>query len=147
MENIINELNRFLADLNVFYRKLQNYHWNIVGKDFFVIHSKLEEYYDEINEQIDEIAEHILILGGNPLGTMKDYLATSDMAEANNEKIKDNLVFQNVVKDFEKLLGKVVKIKEEADKNNEYSTSSLMDEYILGYSKKLWMLKQMMTNA
>lgn len=147
MENIINELNRFLADLNVFYRKLQNYHWNIVGKDFFVIHSKLEEYYDEINEQIDEIAEHILILGGNPLGTMKDYLATSDMAEANNEKIKDNLVFQNVVKDFEKLLGKVVKIKEEADKNNEYSTSSLMDEYILAYSKKLWMLKQMMTNA
>ena len=28
-------LNQFLADLNVFYRKLQNYHWNIQGKDFF----------------------------------------------------------------------------------------------------------------
>lgn len=147
MENMINELNKFLSDLNVFYRKLQNYHWNIVGKDFFVIHSKLEEYYDGINEQIDEIAEHILILGGQPLGTMKDYLANSDIAEANNEKVKDSLVFQNVVKDLEKLLGEVVKIKEEADKNNEYSTSSLMDEYILDYSKKLWMLKQMMING
>ena len=50
MENIIKELNQFLADLNVFYRKLQNYHWNIEGRDFFVIHGKLEEYYDEINE-------------------------------------------------------------------------------------------------
>lgn len=49
MKNIINELNEFLADLNVFYRKLQNYHWNIAGKNFFVIHQKLEEYYDDIN--------------------------------------------------------------------------------------------------
>ena len=35
MENILNNLNTFLSDLNVFYRKLQNYHWNIKGKDFF----------------------------------------------------------------------------------------------------------------
>ena len=63
-----NKLNEFLADLNIFYRKLQNYHWNIEGKDFFQVHVKLEELYDEINEQIDEIAEHIAILGGQPLG-------------------------------------------------------------------------------
>ena len=59
MNELSKELNSFLADLAVFYRKLQNYHWNIIGKDFFVLHAKLEEYYDEINEQIDEIAEHI----------------------------------------------------------------------------------------
>ena len=55
MESLIKNLNCLLSDLNVFYRKVQNYHWNIIGKDFFVIHAKLEEYYDEINEQIDEI--------------------------------------------------------------------------------------------
>ena len=78
-----NKLNEFLADLNVFYRKLQNYHWNVQGKDFFQVHAKLEELYNEINEQIDEIAEHILILGGQPLGTVKDYL---DKEEAEIEK-------------------------------------------------------------
>lgn len=143
MENMINELNIFLSDLNVFYRKLQNYHWNIAGKDFFVIHAKLEEYYDEINEQIDEIAEHILILSSEPLGTMKDYLANSCIEEANNEKVSDNVVFQNVIKDLETLLKKVIKIKEEAESQKQYATSSLMDDYILNYTKKLWMLKQM----
>ena len=44
MEEIINNLNKMLCDLAVFYRKLQNYHWNIEGKDFFIIHEKLEEY-------------------------------------------------------------------------------------------------------
>ena len=137
MENQVN-------DLNVFYRKLQNYHWNIVGKDFFVIHEKLEEYYDEINEQIDEVAEHILMLGGEPLGTMQDYLNTTCIKEAKNEKIQDNVMFENIIKDLETLLKKVTDIKKKADENNNYATSSLMDEYISNYIKKLWMLKQMM---
>ena len=46
---ITEDLNLFLSNLNVFYRKLQNYHWNIIGEDFFNVHSKLEELYDEIN--------------------------------------------------------------------------------------------------
>ena len=87
MEEIINNLNKMLCDLAVFYRKLQNYHWNIEGKDFFIIHAKLEEYYDDLNQQIDELAEHILMLGYQPLGTLKDYIANTGIKEAKNEKI------------------------------------------------------------
>ena len=54
------DLNLLLSNLNVFYRKLQNYHWNITGADFFTTHEKLEEYYNSINEQIDEVAEVIV---------------------------------------------------------------------------------------
>ena len=144
MEDLVKDLNCLLSDLNVFYRKLQNYHWNIIGKDFFVIHEKLEEYYDEINEQIDEIAEHILMLGAEPLGTMQDYLNTTCITEAKNEKIKACEMFENIIKDLETLLKKVTDIKKKADDSNNYATSSLMDNYISDYIKKLWMLKQMM---
>ncbi len=137
-------LNELLSDLNVFYRKLQNYHWNIQGNDFFVIHSKLEEYYDEVNEQIDEVAEHILILGGQPLGTMKDYMENTNIVEAENKKIKSDAIFHNIVNDLGMLLKKVTEIKEEADAQKQYATSSLMDKYIEDYSKKTWMLKQSM---
>ena len=144
MEKTVDDLNLLLADLNVFYRKLQNYHWNIKGKDFFVFHAKLEEYYDKINEQIDEIAEHILMLGKQPLGTMKDYLEKTCIEEAKDEKVEHDVVFNNVIKDYETLLKKVTEIKKEADEQNLYATSSLMDDYILEYSKNLWMLKQTM---
>lgn len=146
MENIIKDLNVFLSDLNVFYRKLQNYHWNIIGKDFFIIHSKLEEYYDEINTQIDELAEHILMINGQPLGTMQDYLNNTCIQEAKNEKVKDNIVFQAIVKDYEMLLQKVTHIKKKSDEQDAYFTSTLMDNYIASYSKILWMLKQMLEN-
>ena len=142
MENLVKDLNEFLADLNVFYRKLQNYHWNITGKSFFVMHAKLEEYYDKINEQIDEIAEHILILGKQPLGTMKDYLQITKIVEAKNEKIKEEEVIDSIITDYNTLLQKAIKIKEEADEQKCYGTSSMIDEYISEYSKNLWMLNQ-----
>ena len=144
MENILNNLNAFLSDLNVLYRKLQNYHWNIKGKDFFTIHSKLEEYYNEINEEIDEVAEHILTLGGQPLGTLKDYINTTKITEAENKKVDNMIVFNEITKDFSTLLKEVIEIKKQADEDEEYKTSALMDDFIESYSKKLWMLKQMM---
>ena len=142
MKETTDNLNHFLADLNVFYRKLQNYHWNIRGKEFFVLHAKLEEYYDEINEQIDEIAEHILMLEGEPLGSMKDYLEVTCISEAKNEKVEREIVFENIIKDYETLLNKVKEIKKQADSTEDYGTSSLMDNYISSYMKNIWMIKQ-----
>ena len=134
-------LNEFLSDLNVFYRKLQNYHWNIQGEDFFEAHEKLEELYDQINEEVDEIAEHILILGGQPLGTLKDYLSNAKIQEAENKKVKSEEVYKNLITDYGTLLKKAIEIKEEAENQKQYDTSSLIDEYILNYGKIIWMLK------
>ncbi len=140
---MIEKLNKLLADLNVFYRKLQNYHWYVKGSDFFIVHEKLEEYYDCISKQIDEIAEHILILGGMPLGRLTDYLNESTIEEANNEKISSCDIYKNITSDMASILNLCTKIKELADNENNYATSSLIDEYISDYSKKIWMLKQL----
>ena len=144
MENILNNLNTFLSDLNVFYRKLQNYHWNIKGKDFFIVHPKLEEYYTEVNSQIDEIAEHILALDGQPLGTLKDYLNTTKITEAENKKVDSTLVYNELIKDYTKLLQDTKNIKNVADTEGEHKTSAMMDDLIENYTSKLWMLKQNM---
>lgn len=141
---ITEDLNLFLANLNVFYRKLQNYHWNIKGEDFFNVHIKLEEYYNDINEQIDEVAEHILIIDGNPLGSMNDYLEITQIKEAQDEKICSRKIFETILKDYCILQENVTKIKEDADNEKKYATSALIDEYLLDYGKKIWMIRQML---
>ena len=75
---------------------------------------------------------------------MKDYLEKTCIEEAKDEKVEHDVVFNNVIKDYETLLKKVTGIKKEADEQNLYATSSIMDDYILEYSKNLWMLKQTM---
>lgn len=142
MEANIENLNEFLSDLEVMSVKLQNYHWNVSGKGFFITHEKLEEYYDEIREQIDEIAEHILALGYQPLGTMEDFVKNSEIEEAKNEKIKSLPIIKNVIQDLNILQQKAIKIKQEAEKQSDHATSTLMDNYLGNYAKKLWMLNQ-----
>ncbi|HJJ06651.1 MAG TPA: DNA starvation/stationary phase protection protein [Clostridiaceae bacterium] len=142
MEIMINDLNQLLADLNVFFRKVQNYHWNIEGKNFFVFHEKLEEYYNIIFKQIDELAEHILILGNEPLGRLSDYMSVTKIKEAENKKVKSDEIITNLITDFQTILTDAIKIKIRADELKKYETSILMDEYIKEYTKIIWMLKQ-----
>lgn len=140
MSKTVEKLNLYLANLNVLYRKVQNYHWNIVGTGFFAVHEKLEEYYDAINEQIDDVAERILSIGGRPLGTLKDYLEVTTIKEAENKEISILEAVADVKKEFEAMLKLVKEVKEAADEENDYGTSALVDEYISTYEKNLWML-------
>lgn len=140
MEGIVKKLNEFLSDLEMLNVKLQNYHWNVIGKGFFTTHEKLEEYYDEVRNQIDEVAEHILSLGHQPLGTMKDFMENSKIREAKNEQIKSIDIMENVIHDLQELKQKAVQIKQEAEDKEYYATSTLMDDYLANYSKKIWML-------
>lgn len=141
-KELVVSMNQLLADLSVLYRKLQNYHWNIKGKAFFTLHAKLEEYYDFVNEEIDEVAEKILMIGGQPLGRMKDYLEISKIQEADNVKVGPHEVVENVEKDFRYIKTLAVALKEQADEAKVYEVSSMADELISEYSKAIWMLNQ-----
>lgn len=142
MDNLIKCLNEYLSDLKVFATKLQNYHWNVNGKEFFIMHEKLEEYYDCANKEIDEVAESILMIGGQPIGSLKDFIQNSKIGEAENAKINQQTIFEALTQDIGTLLAKATKIKEEAENNKVYLISILMDGYIESYSKKSWMIKQ-----
>ena len=54
----------------------------------------------------------------------------------------DAKLLKNIITDYTTLLKKVSEIKEEADNQKNYGTSSLMDNYISLYMKNLWMLNQ-----
>ncbi|WP_294581377.1 DNA starvation/stationary phase protection protein [uncultured Thomasclavelia sp.] len=136
------KLNTLLADLVVEYHKLQNFHWYIKGKDFFTIHAKLEEYYNYINEAIDEIAENILMIGFQPVASLKEFMELSKIEEAKDQQLSSKEIYNTVLKDFNYLLEAIKEIKQLADKEDNYLISSLMDDYIGNFTKSIWMLNQ-----
>ncbi len=141
MNKTINALNLYLADLNVFYRKVQNYHWNVVGQGFFTVHAKLEEIYDAVNEKIDVIAERILSIGGRPYGSMKKYLEVTTITEANDEDINVVELLKVLIVDIENLLSQVRNLKQITDEEGDFGTSAELDNHISEYEKLLWMFK------
>ena len=76
---------------------------------------------------------------------MKDYLEITKITEAENKKVNSDVVFNELIKDLSYLLKNVKAIKKEAEKEGDDLTSAFMDDFIFGYSKKLWMLNQTMS--
>ena len=133
------ELNVLLADYHLYYQKLRNFHWNVVGNNFFELHFKFEEMYEDAKIKIDEIAERILTLRYQPTSNFSDYIEMSSIKEA-SEKTKDTDMVKKVLEDHGKLLQQMRKVVETADKSEDEGTIDLIGGYI-GYIEKVsWML-------
>ena len=74
---------------------------------------------------------------------MKEFIENSSIQEAGNEKIKTLNIVEELIHDLQILKQKSIQIKQEAENKCNYETSTLMDDYLTNYSKKIWMIKQM----
>lgn len=132
-------LNELLANYQMFYQNLRGLHWNIQGKEFFELHLKFEELYDDAVIKIDEIAERILTLEGEPLHTFSDYINTAEIKE--EKGINNGITGVEIcVKNFSTLISKEREILELSDEAKDEGTNSLMSDYITETEKTLWML-------
>ena len=132
-------LNQLLADYQMFYQNLRGLHWNIKGKEFFELHLKFEEFYDDAVIKVDEIAERILTLEGEPLHTFSDYINTSQIKE--QKGITNGIEgVKVVVNNFSTLIVLERDILSKASDADDEGTVSLMSDYISQTEKTLWML-------
>ena len=137
--NTVQELNVLLADYHLYYQKLRNYHWNVIGKNFFDLHEKFEELYDDAKVKIDEIAERILTLRFQPTSNFSEYLKKSNLKESNSD-LSDSEMIKNLLKDHGTLLKQMRKVAEVADKGGDEGTVDLIGAYIRELEKTSWML-------
>ena len=133
------ELNILLADYQLFYQNLRGLHWNIQGREFFELHLKFEELYDDAVVKVDEIAERILTLEAEPLHTFSDYLQISEIKE--EKGISNGLAgIKIIVSNFSTLILKERDILKIAGEAEDEGTVSLISDYISQTEKTLWML-------
>jgi len=133
------QLNDLLANYQMFYQNVRGLHWNIKGKEFFELHVKFEEYYDDAVIKIDEIAERVLTLGHEPLHTFSDYINISEIKETKGIT-EGKTGVEVIVANFSTLIQKEREILNLASDADDEGTASLMSDYISETEKTLWML-------
>jgi len=137
--NTVKELNILLADYHLYYQKLRNFHWNVIGKNFFDLHEKFEELYDDAKLKVDEIAERILTLRFQPTSNLSDYLKASSIKESESD-ISDSTMIKILLEDHGTLLKQMRKVTEIAEKGGDEGTIDLIGAYIRELEKTSWML-------
>ncbi len=132
-------MNQQIANWNVLYTKLHRFHWYVKGPHFFTLHAKFEELYEEAAGTIDELAERLLIAGGKPISTLKEYIQYASIVETSENLTAEEMV-QNVVCDFSQLISELIEGKIAAEQVNDEVTSDIFTELIEKLSKHNWML-------
>jgi starvation-inducible DNA-binding protein len=133
-------MNQQIANWNVLYTKLHRFHWYVKGPHFFTLHAKFEELYEEAAGTIDEFAERLLIVGGMPISTLKEYIQYATIVETSGNLTAEEMV-QTIVNDFSQIMSALKTGKKAAELENDEVTSDMFTELIEKLSKHNWMLR------
>ena len=138
---LVELLNKNLANLQVLYVKLHNYHWNVKGMNFKPVHEMTEAYYDYFAEQYDEVAERIVQLGGKPFATLQDYLTNASLKEEIKKTFEVKYVLKSLLSDFEQLNKEFKEISKAAGDSEDVPTANIADDNVAWLEKEIWMIK------
>lgn len=140
MKNQLSDvLNKQIANWSVLYMKLHNFHWYVKGDQFFTLHTKFEEFYNEAGLHVDELAERLLSIGGEPVATMKECLELSTVVEATGTESAEEMV-KSIINDFSTLISELKEGMSLAGELNDETTGDMLLAIHSGLEKHVWML-------
>lgn len=139
VDGVLTSLKQLLADYQVFYTNLRGLHWNIIGRQFFVLHAKFEELYNDASAKADELAERILTLGATPENRFSEYLKVSRIPEVEGISCADKAL-ELVLDSYGHLIAEERELLAKASEAGDETTATLMGDYLKEQEKLVWML-------
>jgi starvation-inducible DNA-binding protein len=133
-------INQQIANWNILYTKLHRFHWYVKGPQFFTLHAKFEELYEDAATTMDELAEQLLASAGNPISTLKEYLQFATIEETTESLSAEEMV-QVIVNDYSLIIDELKTGMEVAEQNHDEVTSDMFLALIGKLNKHNWMLK------
>ena len=134
-------LNNSLANLSDLYSQIKNAHWNVKGMEFYSLHTMFDLIAQDIEKQIDIVAERVTALGGTALGTVQDVVKNTNLNPYPNNII-------NAKEHLEKLSHNFAIVSEHARQKikqteslGDYATSDIYINLVKLIDLRLWFIE------
>jgi starvation-inducible DNA-binding protein len=140
-QEVVDQLSKILADEYVLYTKTRNAHWNLEGIGFHGLHVFFEEQFNQLDEMIDSIAEHIRSLGHYSPGSLKSFLDLTHLSEDSGGGNSGTSYMATILEDH---LSIIFILRENIDvfaaTYKDYGSSDFLTGLISAHEKMAWML-------
>jgi len=136
---IVKALNISLSTYQVFFHKLQNFHWNVKGGDFFDIHDTTQAMYETALLNIDEIAERVRVFGHTPTNKMQAYLDQSLIKESQSD-LSSEFMARQLITDLQTLIESFISLHEAAARNGDLGSALMASQMIKALETNHWKL-------
>ncbi|MCM3004945.1 DNA starvation/stationary phase protection protein [Priestia koreensis] len=132
-------LNQQIANWSLLNTKLHRFHWYVKGPHFFTLHEKFEAFYNEAGTIIDDLAERLLSIGGQPIATMKEHLEQATLSETNHEQTAEDMV-RTLVNDYSLIIEEAKQLIEVAGNEDDEATADFFVGMVKDLQQRTWML-------
>ena len=130
-----------LTDSIDLYTSTRQAHWNVKGSHFRGLHLMFEEFYTQVEKDIDEVAERLVQLGGTATGTSQSVAAGTRLS-AYPVELKAGLGHVSALLDRYVACAKTVREGiDEADEAGDAGTADLLTNVVQNLDKAIWMLE------
>jgi starvation-inducible DNA-binding protein len=141
MKKLHDSMNVQLSNWSVMYVKLHHFHWYVKGPHFPVLHAKFEELYELAALKLDELAERILAIEGNPVSTMKEFLSLATIKEVNKTQSENDMLTATIADLIALVEGLEETAKIAEEEANDDATADVLTGQVEDLQKQVWMLK------
>ncbi|GMA48153.1 Dps family protein [Tetragenococcus muriaticus] len=141
-------LNQLVADLSQFAAVIHQAHWYMRGPEFLTLHPMMDDYMDEINDQLDEIAERLVALDGSPYSTLQefaDHTGIKDEVGTWDRSMNERL--ETLVSGYRYLADLYQKGIEASGEEGDDATQDVFIAYKRDIEKNIWMIQAELGHA
>jgi starvation-inducible DNA-binding protein len=142
VEEICAGLRPLLADVFALYLKTKNFHWHMSGPHFRDYHLLLDEQGEQIFDMTDDLAERARKLGGTTLHSISDITRHQRLHDNNEESVSPEDMLTEVHADNKQLAGELRIMHEVCDRNGDFATASLIENWIDETERRAWFLAE-----
>jgi starvation-inducible DNA-binding protein len=140
-EPVAELLNARLADAIDLGAQSKHAHWNVKGPNFIALHELFDRVAENLEEQIDTIAERITALGGRAHGTIASVARTSTLAPYPEEIVEGLAHLEALSGGLASYGAKLRSAIEAADRLGDADTADLFTGISRETDKFLWLLE------
>lgn len=135
---IVVTMRQLLADYQMYYFKMRNFHWDVEGPDFFDLHENFEQDYNVAKENIDIVAERIRSFGLKPGMSMKDIMEKSNIDEADSNLTAVEMV-KEILMDMSVLHNSMLDVLNASLEIGDNVTEQIITDFMRRLEERNWM--------
>ena len=146
LHEVAEAMRTFLATTYALYLKTQNFHWNLVGMEFFSLHKLFEMQYEEMAEGVDEIAERVRSLGSYVDGSFSSFGKRSLISDC-NKMLPAKKMIKELLEGHEEICRFGRPLITRTQELHDDITGDLIIKRMAFHEKAAWMLRSHLQNS
>ena len=140
---LVDDLKKLLASNFSLYLKASQFHWNVEGVNFPQYHEFLGDFYSEIYDSIDRVAEYVRALNEYAPGSLAKFSELSLISD--QDGVPDSLgMMRELASNNLVMLGFLKELFNTAVEANEQGIANFIAERIDAHEKHGWMLRSVL---